>query len=427
MGRDRNSGNGRNGRRAERHRGQGRNGRRTARRGGTLGRYGPPVLAVLLLTAGTTACAAPEREPAKPRSSPSAAGGAVADRAFTLVASGDVLPHDSVISRARGDADGSSDEGYDFRPMLAAVRPFVSAADLAICHMETVYGADGDYQGYPAFTSPPQVARGLAATGYDACSTASNHSLDDGADGIRRTLDAMDTAGLVHHGSARTAQEAALPGRLKAGGAEVAHLAYTYGTNGQPLPEGQPWAVRLIDEQQILDDARAARRAGADVVVLSLHWGTEWQTDPDEQQLALARSLTAATTGGRPDIDLVLGTHAHVPQAYEKVNGTWVIYGMGDQIAGPMFDYTGARDHRGNMGSIGRFTFAPPKTPGGRWEVTRAEFVPQWYDTDAGRVVNLPAALAEDSGRDDLREVQDGIAEAVLSRGAAKDGLTMAR
>ncbi|MFJ8229778.1 CapA family protein [Streptomyces sp. NPDC094448] len=413
MGRDRNSGNGRHGRRRPRH-------------GGRLGRYGPPALAVLLLTAGTTACAAPGREPAKPRTSPSAAPGASATRAFTLVASGDVLPHDSVISRARSDADGSAD-GYDFRPMLAAVRPVVSAADLAICHMETVYGADGDYQGYPAFTSPPQVARGLAATGYDACSTASNHTLDDGADGIRRTLDAMDTAGLVHHGSARTAEEAALPGRLKAGGAEIAHLAYTYGTNGQPLPDGQPWAVRLIDEQQILDDARAARRAGADVVVLSLHWGTEWQTDPDEQQLTLARSLTAATTGGRPDIDLVLGTHAHVPQAYEKVNGTWVIYGMGDQIAGPMFDYTGARDHRGNMGSIGRFTFAPPKTPGGRWEVTRAEFVPQWYDTDAGRVVNLPAALAEDSGRDDLREVQDGIAETVLSRGAAKHGLTMAR
>ncbi|QDY80252.1 CapA family protein [Streptomyces qinzhouensis] len=407
--------------------GRNRTRRHTARRGGGPGRYGAPALAVLLLAAGTTACAAPGPEPAAPRASPSAARGSVPDRAFTLVASGDVLPHDSVIARARGDAEGPADGGYDFRPMLAAVRPFVSAADLAICHMETVYGADGDYRGYPAFTSPPQIARGLAATGYDACSTASNHTLDDGADGIRRTLDAMDTAGLVHHGSARTAEEAALPGRLKAGGAEVAHLAYTYGTNGQPLPDGQPWAVRLIDEQRILDDARAARRAGADIVVLSLHWGTEWQTAPDEQQLTLAKSLTAANTGGRPDIDLVLGTHAHVPQAYEKVNGTWVIYGMGDQIAGPMFDYSGARDHRGNMGSIGRFTFGPPKTPGGRWEVTRAEFVPQWYDTDSGRVVNLPAAVAEDSGRDDYRSIQDTVAETVLSRGAAKDGLTMAR
>ncbi|MGV9317108.1 CapA family protein [Streptomyces sp. NPDC003691] len=408
--------------------GSGGSGGNAARRGGAAGRYGPPVLAVLLLAAGVTACAAPGpvRPPEPAGSSPSAAGGPAAVRAFTLVASGDVLPHDSVIAQARYDAADSA-EGYDFRPMLAAVRPVVSTADLAICHMETVYGADGDYRGYPAFTSPPQIARGLAATGYDACSTASNHSLDDGADGIRRTLDAMDTAGLVHHGSARTAQEAERPGRLRAGGAEIAHLAYTYGTNGLEAPEGQPWAVRLIDEQRIVADARAARRAGADIVVLSLHWGTEWQTAPDEQQLALAKSLTAATTGGRPDIDLVLGTHAHVPQAYEKVNGVWVIYGMGDQIAGPMFDYSGARDHRGNMGSIGRFTFSPPAAPGGRWAVTRAEFVPQWYDTGSGRVVDLAAALAEDPGRDDYRAILDTVSEAVLSRGAAKDGLTAAR
>ncbi|MEU3597777.1 CapA family protein [Streptomyces sp. NPDC006798] len=390
-------------------------------------RYGFLALAALLSAAGASACTAPEGGRAAPPAASPPASPSKAARGFTLVASGDVLPHDSVIARARDDATDPTADGYDFRPMLAAVRPVVSAADLAICHMETVYGADGDYRGYPFFTSPPQIARGLAATGYDGCSTASNHSLDDGADGIRRTLDAMDTAGLVHHGSARTERESTTPARLRAGGAEVAHLAYTYDTNGRPQPEGQPWAVRLIDEERIVADARAARRAGADVVVLSLHWGTEWQTEPDDRQLALARSLTAATTGGRPDIDLILGTHAHVPQAYEKVNGVWVVYGMGDQIAGPMFDYTGARDHRGNMGTIGRFTFAPPKTPGGRWDVVRAEYVPQWYDTDDGRVVNLPAALAEDPGRDDYRAVSETITEAVLGRGAARDGLVAAR
>ncbi|MET7945195.1 CapA family protein, partial [Streptomyces sp. NPDC005302] len=137
-----------------------------------------------------------------------------ATRPFTLVASGDVLPHSSIIDRAASDAGG---DGYDFRPMLAGVRPIVSGADLAICHMETVYGADGDYTGYPVFKSPPQVAEGLAATGYDACSTASNHSLDDGAAGIRRTLDALDRAGVRHAGSARTAREASAATLLRAG------------------------------------------------------------------------------------------------------------------------------------------------------------------------------------------------------------------
>ncbi len=243
---------------------------------------------IALLLGATAACAGPDTDPPP---LPSAAGGATPVRGFTLVASGDVLPHDSVIRQARADAGG---DGYDFRPMLAGVRQVVSDADLAICHMETVYGKDGDYRGYPLFTSPPQVARGLAATGYDACSTASNHTLDDGSAGIRRTLDALDTAGIKHVGSARTAAEDRRPAWLKAGGARVAQLAYTYGTNGLSLPAGQPWAVDIIDERRIVEDARAARKAGADVVVVSLHWGTEWQIAPNDQQLGLGRKLTAS-------------------------------------------------------------------------------------------------------------------------------------
>lgn len=373
-------------------------------------------LALTVALAAGAACQARNHEPAgQGRSAPSA----VAPRGFTLVASGDVLPHSSIIDRARFDAGGT---GYDFRPMLAGIRSVVSPADVALCHMETVYGANGDYTGYPAFKSPPEVAPALAATGYDGCSTASNHTLDDGADGIRRTLDALDRAGVRHAGSARTEEEARTVTVLQAGPAKVAHLAYTYDTNGVPLPDGQPWAVNLIDETTVLADARAAREAGADVVVVSLHWGTEWQDAPDERQLTLTRSLTAARSGNRPDIDLILGTHAHVPQAYEKVNGTWVIYGMGDQIAGEMTNHQGARDPRGNQSTLGRFTFAPPARPGGRWEVTKAEFVPQLFDVDAGRVVNLNRAIAQGAG---VQAVRDRIRDIVLSRGAAEDGLVM--
>lgn len=393
-------------------------------------RRGTAALAAVVL--GTTAaCGAPgetassTREVGKPSAAAKAAG-AERQRAFTLVASGDVLPHDSIIRQAGVDAGPAVDD-YDFRPMLAGVRSVVSRADLAICHMETVYGEDGDYAGYPAFTSPPQIAKGLAATGYDSCSTASNHALDDGSAGIRRTLDALDMAGVRHTGSARTATEATTPAWLRSGGAKVAQLAYTYGTNGYAMPPGQPWAVSLMDQDKIVSGARAARKAGADVVVISLHWGTEWQTEPDGTQLALAKSLTASTTGGRPDIDLIIGTHAHVPQAYEKVNGTWVIYGMGDQIAGPMTNHAGQLDPRGNQGSLGRFTFTPPAQPGGRWTVTKAEFIPQLMDTATGRVVNLPQALAQGTDRDDYRDAQDSIREAVLSRDAAAAGLTMSR
>ncbi|MFF4249685.1 CapA family protein [Streptomyces sp. NPDC001663] len=369
-------------------------------------------LALTVLLAAGAACQAQHREAAG-RPAPAAT------RAFTLVASGDVLPHSSIIDRARFDAGGA---GYDFRPMFSGIKPVVSRADLALCHMETVFGANGDYSGYPTFKSPPEVAQALAATGYDGCSTASNHSLDDGSYGILRTLDALDRAGVRHAGTARTEAEARTVTVLHAGGARVAHLAYSYDTNGFALPQGEPWAVNLINQNRIVADARAARKAGADVVVVSLHWGTEWQDDPDQQQLALAQQLTASRTGGRPDIDLILGTHAHIPQAYEKVNGTWVVYGMGDQIAGEMYNHQGVQDPRGNESSIARFTFAPPARPGSRWKVTRAEFVPQQFDVDAGRAVDLNQALKQGA---EVRGVRDRIRDVVLSRGAAKDGLVM--
>ncbi|MGX1885069.1 CapA family protein [Streptomyces sp. NPDC055287] len=384
---------------------------------------GAAAMAVLLLES-VIACTGPPAEPSPPGSvgpAEQAAGGRE-QRGFTLVASGDVLPHASIIRQATADAGGS---GYDFAPMLAGAKPVVSTADLAICHMETVYGAEGGpYTGYPNFKSPPEVAKGLSATGYDSCSTASNHSLDAGADGIDRTLDTLDKAGIRHVGSARTKADSGEPAWLNGGSAKVAQLAYTYGTNGYPLPEGRPWAVNLIDQEKIVADARAARKAGADVVVVSLHWGTEWQDAPDEQQLRLGKALTASKTGDRPDIDLIIGTHAHVPQAYEKVNGTWVVYGMGDQIAGPMVNHSGAHDARGNQGTIGRFTFAPPEREGQRWQVSKAEFIPQWFDTEAGRVVHLNTAA---EGGADHGSVRDRIRDVVLSRRAGEEGLVMGR
>lgn len=390
-------------------------------------RRGPtrPLASLALLATTAVACAgAPAPHSGRAASPhPSAAGGSAShQRPFTLVASGDVLPHDSIIRQARADAGG---KGYDFRPMLAGAASVVSHADLAICHMETVYGdEDGPYTGYPEFVSPPQVADALAATGYDACSTASNHTLDDGRRGVAHTLGALDRAGVAHAGSGRTAAEAERPALLRAGGARVAHLAYTYGTNDIAPPQDAPWTVRLIDRDRVLADARSARKAGADIVVVSLHWGTEWQQDPDEQQLTLSQELTASRTAGRPDVDLILGTHAHVPQAYEKVNGTWVVLGMGDQIAGRMINNEDAYDPRGNEGTLARFTFAPPTRSGGRWTVRKAEFVPQWFDTRAGRVVNVPEAVAH--GRD-LTAVRDRLRAVVLSRKAAEDGLRMGR
>ncbi|WP_043267982.1 CapA family protein [Streptomyces sp. CT34] len=361
-------------------------------------------------------------------------------RPFTLVASGDVIPaHPEALGTAQDDAPVQG--GYDFRPMLRAVRPVIHGAGLALCHLASPLGTlDGPFTGYPKLQAPPQVATALKATGFDSCATASNHVLDQGVAGVRHTLDVLDTVGLRHTGSARGAAEAARPALLRApGGARVAQLSYTYGTDGAERPFDVPWAANLLDPRKVVADARAARRAGADIVVVSAHWGTEHRTAPDGQQLRLARALTAARTDGRPDIDLIIGSHTHTPQPYEKVDGTgtdrtrdgrrtaaeahgsgtWVAFGLGDLIGGS------THDERGNMSTAARFTFTPPATTGGRWEITKAEFVPLWWDARAGRVINVNQAIK--TGRRDLEPIGRTIRSIVLSRGAQQDGLVMGR
>ncbi|MFJ9597538.1 CapA family protein [Streptomyces virginiae] len=366
-------------------------------------------------------------EPGRGTPSPPPAPAAPAGQPFTLVATGDIIPYPSIIQRA-GDDAGTAGE-YDFRKILAGVKPLVSAADLAICHHEIPYGRPGGpYTGYPTFKAPHQLADALKDAGYDGCSTASNHTLDDGYEGLARTLEHLDRVGIPHVGSARSAEEAKTPALLSAGGAKVAQLSYTYGTNGIPLPQDKPWAVNLIDKDRIVADARAARAGGANVVVLSVHWGTEWQTAPDEQQKELAQALTASRSAdGLPDIDLIIGTHNHVPQPYEKINGTWVVFGMGDQVA----SFVPADKLRGNQSSIPRFTFAPTADRPGRWEVVKAEYLTQYSDMGPPFRVVCASCAASDGAqaagkRDEYARIDRQVTDAVMSRGAGGQGLTHA-
>jgi poly-gamma-glutamate synthesis protein (capsule biosynthesis protein) len=248
-------------------------------------------------------------------------------RTVTLALTGDVLIHDNVWASARRAAGG---RGFDFRPMLASLRPTLSEADLALCHLETPLAPPGGpYAGYPLFSAPPQIVPALRWVGYDGCSTASNHSVDQGFSGVTRSLQALDAAGLRHTGSARTAAESRAITGFHVHGIEIAWLSYTYGTNGMPVDADKPWSVNLIDVRRILADARRARAAGADAVVVALHWGDEYSHSPSAFQRDVADRLTHSG-----DISLLYGHHAHVVQPITRVNGTWVVYGLGNLLAG---------------------------------------------------------------------------------------------
>ncbi len=255
------------------------------------------------------------------------------DAELTIVATGDVLPHTPVISSAR------TSDGYDFAPLLAGLDPWVSAADLALCHLEVPVAPPGVRpSGYPIFGAPKAIARDLAAQGWDGCSTASNHSVDRGWAGVEATLDALDSAGLGHVGTARSQREADQPQvyELERAGrtVRIAHLAATYGTNGMPVDDDKPWSVDLIDTDRIIDQAKAARDDGADLVVASIHCCVEYQTEPTAEQ-----EQTAATLAASGEIDLLIGHHAHVPQPLARLeggpggDGMWVAYGLGNYLS----------------------------------------------------------------------------------------------
>jgi poly-gamma-glutamate synthesis protein (capsule biosynthesis protein) len=285
--------------------------------------------------------------------------------AFTVVATGDVLVHPALTEQAEADGGGTR----DFAPLFAGIKPVVEAADLAICHLEVpLAGPDGPFEGYPLFSAPPEVAPALAATGYDTCSTASNHTFDHGRDGVRSTLDTLDANEIGHAGSARTAAEAATPLVRKVNGVRVGQVAFTFGFNrGTERPPDAPWMANELTVDGVLEAARAARAAGAEVVIASLHWGVEDQHEVTSDQRAMAKDILAD-----PAVDLIVGHHAHVVQPFEKIGDKWVAYGLGNSVA--RHD-----EPRGTTeeGLIGRFRFT--KSDVG-WRVDKAEYVPTLVD-----------------------------------------------
>lgn len=241
---------------------------------------------------------------------------------LTVAASGDFLIHQPVWQQALADGGGRR---YDFRPMLRYLRPIVRRADVALCHVETPMSSRSP-SGYPVFNTPRSLAKAISWAGYDVCDTASNHSLDQGQYGIGSTGVALRRAGLAHTGSFRSPAARKRSTILTVKGIKVAFLAYTEMTNGIPLPHR--WSVNIARAGRILADARRARRRGAQVVVVNLHWGSENQAAPSAFQRRLARRLTRTDT-----VTAIVGQHVHVVQPIARVHGRLVVFGEGNLVS----------------------------------------------------------------------------------------------
>lgn len=247
-----------------------------------------------------------------------------------LVAVGDNLIHGPIYREAAVRTGG---EGFDFQPVYELVAPYVANADLAFINQETpLGGTELGLSSYPQFNSPQELGDCLTNLGFNLISHANNHVLDQGEKGFANTLhywSGQEKAVMAGIYSDQTT--AAQVPVLEKDGVSVAFLAYTYGTNGLVLPADSNGDVAYIDEERMLSDIKKAHEA-ADIVIVSMHWGMEYQQTPTEKQKQLAAQLAAA------DVDIVLGHHPHVIQpvtVLEQPDGgsTVVYYSLGNFVS----------------------------------------------------------------------------------------------
>lgn len=312
---------------------------------------------------------------------PGAAGapGAPAGRSVTLLFTGDMLVSDDMRAQAARNAGG---HGYNFGPMLQGIAPLLRSADWSICHQETPISPDDkQLSGYPAFSAPYELAQVEKAVGYDACTTASNHTVDHGAAGVKGTLDTFDRVGIRHVGSARTAAEYSSLTIYTVHGLRIGHLAYAYGLNGIQPPT--PWTVHLIDPARIRADAHRIRAAGAQFVLVSLHFGIEKQQTPSAYQQQVAAAIMTS-----PDVDLIVGHHAHVVQPIlRRPDGRWVVFGIGNFLAQQdVLAPNLTPPHRD--GVIVKIAIGP--AAGGRWKVSRVGYIPTFVNAPSDVVQLAP-------------------------------------
>jgi len=258
----------------------------------------------------------------------------------TVAAVGDVLPHVPIMRGAYNPAA----KVYDFRPLFAAVAPYISRADYAVANLESkVAGEDFGYSGYPLFNCPTSIAYALRSIGFDLMATANNHTFDFGWEGIVATLENLERFGLAHVGTYRSLEERRKPFVVDVRGIKVAFLNYTSWLNGFIVPrDRQSYAVNMLDVDQVAEDAMAARMEGAEIVIAMLHYGVEYERVPSQEQTKISEEILSR------GVDVVLGAHPHVVQPIAhlfdfsswRVNDKYVVYSMGNFASAQRWRYS---------------------------------------------------------------------------------------
>ena len=313
-----------------------------------------------------------------------------------MVAVGDVLMHTNVKNSAKA-ANEDAQKGME--ALFSQVKPLIESADLAFANLETPVAPD-HHKGTRSmvFNAAPELLPALYATGFDVLSFANNHVYDQGRDGFEETMERLDASEMTWIGGGADCAAARKARLVTQNEITVAFIGSSkvYNDN-MNLGEDKACSFELSVEQA-LAETEAARAAGADLVVVSVHWGREYRTFPEQSEVDDAHALV---NGG---VDLVLGHHAHVVQPVEvlhREDGSVgvIAYSLGNFISNQRYDYKhgvqsldygNPRDGLALQIDAVRKDYgkAPDGSPQIRVELANVVAIPLWTDNDAGRIVH---------------------------------------
>ena len=262
-----------------------------------------------------------------------------------ISAVGDVMMHLSQINAQRDDATGT----FDFNNNFVYIKKYIQESDLAMFNLETTF-AGSPYTGFPLFSAPDALAPALKSAGFDVAVFANNHVIDKGIAGFRRTLEVLRENRFMTTGGRLSSEWEPRFVIAEVKGVNIAVIGYTYASssasgqllvNGLPVPRGEEGLINYFryehldtDLANIKETVDEARAAGADVVILYYHWGSEYQLTSNQWQRTIAERSVKEMGA-----DIILGAHPHVLQEvgffFNERTGLQVpvFYSMGNFIS----------------------------------------------------------------------------------------------
>lgn len=241
---------------------------------------------------------------------------------LSLAATGDALLHMAVVK------DGKQNDGtFDYSHQLAHIKEILKDYDLAYYNQETPFGGDDKgYKGFPMFNSPTAYGDAMLKAGFNMVSLATNHTLDQGANGIINFYNYWKDKDVMYHGIADSEETRNQYIIKEKNNITYSMLSYTTSTNGIPIPAGKDYLVNVYNKEQVKKDVEYLRDK-VDVLIVAMHWGVEYTHTPTNEELEIAKYLADL------DVDIVLGAHPHCIQPIDIIDDTVVYYSLGNFIS----------------------------------------------------------------------------------------------